>query len=91
MTWFLPWERWIPEIVPKKIVGPYLLYYGFAIWHFKQSWWIVLLLGLMGIAVCAAAIFDLRKAGMLKQAQREKREYWNRREAKAAIQMGYGK
>jgi hypothetical protein len=72
MTWFLPWERWVPEIIPKKIVGPYLLYCAFAIWHFKQSWWIVLLFGLMGTTVSAAAIFDLRKAAMLKQARERK-------------------
>jgi len=70
--WFLPWESWIPKIVPEKIIGPYLLYSAFAIWHFKQSWWAALMVGLMGIGVSAAAIFDLRKARALKQA-RERR------------------
>jgi O-antigen ligase len=36
-TWFLPWERWIPKRIPKKIIGPYLLYCAFALWYFKQS------------------------------------------------------
>jgi len=67
--WPLPWERWIPNVVPKKIIGPYLLYCAFAIWHFKQPWWIILIIGLVGIAVSAAAIFDQRKARRLKQAR----------------------
>jgi hypothetical protein len=71
-TWFLPWERWIPDKIANKIIGPYLLYCAFAIWHFKQLWWTVLLVGLMGIAISAAAIFDLRKARMLKQARERK-------------------
>jgi hypothetical protein len=71
-TWFLPWERWIPDKIANKIIGPYLLYCAFAIWHFKQLWWAVLLVGLMGITISAAAIFDLRKARMLKQARERK-------------------
>ena len=70
--WLLPWERWIPKIIPTKIIGPYLLYCAFAIWYFKQPWWTVLLVGLMGIAISAAAIVDLRKARMLKQAREKK-------------------
>jgi hypothetical protein len=70
--WFLPWEDWIPKIIPKTIIGPYLLYCAFAIWHFKQPWWFVSMVGLVGIAVSAVAIFDLRKARMLKQAQERK-------------------
>ena len=68
-TWFLPWERWIPKKIPKKIIGPYLPYCAFAVWYFKQSWWMVLMAGLGGIAVSAIAIFGLRKARMMKQAQ----------------------
>jgi len=68
-TWFLPWERWIPKKIPKKIIGPYLLYSAFAVWHFKQSWWIVWMAGLGGVVVCAMAIFELNKARMVKQAR----------------------
>ena len=68
-TWFLPWQRWIPKKIPKKIIGPFLLYCAFAIWHFKQPWWIVSMAGLGGIAVSAVAIFELRKARMVKQAR----------------------
>jgi hypothetical protein len=70
--WILPWERWIPKIIPKKIIGPYLLYCAFAIWHFKQPWWIVSFVGFWGITVSAMAILGLRKARMLKQAQEGK-------------------
>lgn len=69
MCWFLPWERWD---IPNKIVGPYLLFCAFAIWHFKQSWWVVLLYGLMGITLSANAVADLRKARILKHAQERK-------------------
>jgi len=71
--WTLPWERWIPKI-PNAIIGPYLLYCAFAIWHFKQPWWIVSFVGLLGITVSAAAISDLRKARTLKQARERKAE-----------------
>ena len=70
--WFLPWEGWIPKIIPKTIIGPYLLYCAFAIWHFKQQWWIVSFVGLWGITVSAMAIFDLRKMRMLKQTRERK-------------------
>src|SRR5438477_5239175 len=69
--WTLPWERWIAKI-PNPIIGPYLLYCAFAIWHFKQPWWIVVWVGLLGIAISAWAIFDLRKARMLKRPARDK-------------------
>ena len=70
--WILPWERWIPKIIPKKIIGPYLLYCAFAIWHFRQPWWIVSFIGLWGITISAIAIVDLREARMLKQEQERK-------------------
>lgn len=70
--WVLPWERWIPKIISNKVIGPYLLYCTFAIWHFNQPRWIVSMVGLVGIGVAAAAIFDLRKARRLKQAQERK-------------------
>jgi hypothetical protein len=65
VLWPLPWERWIPN----KIIGPYLLYFAFAVWHFKQSWWMVLIIGLIGIGVSAVAIVDLRKARTSKRAR----------------------
>ncbi len=66
--WFLPWERWIPS----KIAGPYFLYCAFAVWHFKQSWGALLILGSVGIVESSAAIFKLRSARALKQARERK-------------------
>jgi len=46
VVWYLPWESWIWERLPKKMrlfVGPYLIYASFALWHFHLSWWAVLI------------------------------------------------
>ncbi len=69
---WLPWERWIPDKAFSKIIGPYLLYCAFAVWHFKLSVWGVWTIGLMGVAFSAVPVFELRKARMGKQA-RERR------------------
>lgn len=37
VTWYLPWESWIPKRFSKWIIGPYLLYVSIALWHFKVS------------------------------------------------------
>lgn len=68
-TWFLPWEDWIPRKVPKKIIAPYLLYCSFVTWHFKQPWWLVLMVAGWGIAISVMAIFELRKERIVKQAR----------------------
>ena len=60
-TWFLPWERWIPRIVPKKIIGPYLLYCTFAAWYFKMPWWTVLIFGAFGAVVSAIAFYETKR------------------------------
>ena len=56
-TWYLPWERWIPRTIPKKVIGPYLLYCAFGAWYFEMPWWIVVLVAICGIGVCFAAIY----------------------------------
>ena len=44
-TWWLPWERWIPDAkLPKIPLGAYLLYLCFAAWHFDFKWWMVMLI-----------------------------------------------
>jgi len=68
-TWWLPWERWIPRKVPNKIIGPYLLYCTFAVWHFRAPWWLVGAVALWGIGVCVIAVFDVRKARRLTEAR----------------------
>jgi hypothetical protein len=45
LTWWLPWEQWLFEKMPQKILnfsGPYFLYAAFAAWHFKLKIWAVL-------------------------------------------------
>ena len=68
-TWFLPWEQWIPRKVPNKIIGPYLLYCAFALWHFKQPSWLTVPIALLGIVVCVMAFFDVRKSRQLREAR----------------------
>ena len=57
-TWFLPWEDWIPKKIPKRIIGPYLLYGAFALRYFKMDWWVVVVIALWGIGVCAIAAYE---------------------------------
>jgi hypothetical protein len=61
--WFLPWETWIPKFVPKKIIGPYLLYCTFGAWYFGMPWWLLIMVALWGIAVCAFAILEAKNSG----------------------------
>jgi len=57
ITWWLPWERWIPwGKLPKIVLGPYVLYAGFAAWHFHASDWFVL------IAIVAGVILTIMGA-----------------------------
>jgi len=58
ITWFLPWERWIPwDELPLHVVGLYLVYAAFAFWHFKFPWWTVVLLVIAGIGCLAVYVF----------------------------------
>lgn len=54
ITWWLPWEMWLRDKVPKIILGPYLCYLAFAAWYFRLHWWAVL-----GLAVWALIVFSL--------------------------------
>jgi hypothetical protein len=50
ITWWLPWERWIPwGKLPKLVLGPYVLYAGFAAWHFHFPDWFVLVVIVVGV------------------------------------------
>jgi hypothetical protein len=58
ITWWLPWERWIPwGKLPKVVLGPYLLYASFAAWHFQVGWFVELVTLLAGTVLSAVAIF----------------------------------
>jgi hypothetical protein len=58
VTWWLPWETWIPKKVPKYLLGPYLLYAAFAAWHFKLEAFVVILLAILGAASIGSAVLD---------------------------------
>ena len=61
VTWYLPWETWIPKKLPKSIIGPYLLYCAFASWYFTMPWWFIALVSVYGIVVCVVAVVDSKK------------------------------
>ena len=58
ITWYLPWERWIPKKIPKAILGPYLLYCAFGSWYFKMPWWLVAVVVIWGIAISVIAVYE---------------------------------
>jgi len=59
ITWWLPWERWIPwGKLPKLVLGPYVLYAGFAAWHFHLSGWYVLIVFVGGTILTILGAFE---------------------------------
>ena len=56
-TWFLPWER-LTDKIPKRYLGPYLVYCTFAATYFKMDWWFV---GLVFILAAIACIFGWKE------------------------------
>ena len=55
-TWWLPWEGWITRKVPKRMLGPYLIYCAFAAWYFKLPWLVVFSAAFLGIGVSVYAL-----------------------------------
>jgi hypothetical protein len=59
ITWWLPWERWIPwGKLPKAVLGPYLLYVAFAAWHFAFGWFVVLVTVVAGTVLSIMAFLE---------------------------------
>jgi hypothetical protein len=59
ITWWLPWEQWIPwGKLPKLVLGPYVLYAGFAAWHFHFSDWFVLLVIVVGVVLTIMGVVE---------------------------------
>jgi RsiW-degrading membrane proteinase PrsW (M82 family) len=56
VTWWLPWERWLPGKIPKRVLGPYFLYAFFAAWHFSMPWWVLLTVALWGVILTVMAM-----------------------------------
>jgi hypothetical protein len=68
LMWWLPWERWLSAAdspyapfnrIPKKYLGPYLLYVSFAFWHFQLPWWTVVSLLVAGVVVSGLAVREV--------------------------------
>jgi len=63
ITWWLPWESWIPwGKLPKLIFEPYLLYAAFAAWHFHAGAWFVLILVIAGVILTIMGAFSATRA-----------------------------
>ena len=60
ITWWLPWEKWLWEKVPKKVLAPYLCYLTFVAWHFRLHWWAVLGAAVWAFLVGIAAIKEAK-------------------------------
>jgi hypothetical protein len=60
ITWWLPWERWVPwGKLPKAVLGPYLLYVSFAAWHFAVGAFFTGVVLLAGLFVSLAAVVEI--------------------------------
>ena len=85
VTWYLPWERWIPwRKLPKAVVGPYALYLFFVAFHFdnhRYGWLYYGWLAIAGVVVSIMAVVEKvegraekeareRRSSMLEQAPR---------------------
>jgi hypothetical protein len=58
ISWWLPWERWLFERSPRKIMGPYFLYCALVLWHFHARWWFIALAAVVGAGSLAATIIE---------------------------------
>src|SRR5258707_12584165 len=59
VTWWLPWERWIPwGKIPKTFMGPYILYAVFAAWYFQLDWWIIGTAAVAGLFLSVLAVVE---------------------------------
>ena len=60
VTWYLPWEKWVPKWIPKKVIGPYLVYCAFGAWYFALPTWSVVIVAVFGIGVTVSAFSEAR-------------------------------
>ena len=77
VTWYLPWERWIPwKKLPKAVIGPYALYLFFVAFHFDDNhryWWLYYgWLAIAGVVVSVMAIVEIFDGRMEKEARERK-------------------
>jgi hypothetical protein len=63
ITWWLPWERWIPwGKLPKAFLGPYALYLFFVVYHFDddfpRNWWKYIWVAITGLILSIYSVFE---------------------------------
>jgi len=95
ITWWLPWERWIPwGKLPKLVLGPYILYAGFATWHFRASTWFVLLVIVGGAGVTIWGAIEKTPATLPSTTDKnflESLEHWLREQSEIMILVRYSR
>jgi len=95
ITWWLPWERWIPwGKLPKLVLGPYVLYAGFAAWHFQASDWFVLIVIVVGVILTIMGAFENTPATLPSTTDKEflkSLEHWLRGQSEIMILVRYSR
>ncbi len=95
VTWWLPWEWWIPwSKLPKLVLGPYVLYAGFAAWHFHGSVWFVLMLVVAGCILTIMGAVEGAPATLASTGDKqflETLEGWLRSQSEIMILVRYSR
>jgi hypothetical protein len=95
ITWWLPWERWIPwGQLPKLLLGPYVLYAGFAAWHFHASDWFVLMVFAVGVILTITGAFEKAPATLPSTTDKnflKSLEDWLRGQSEIMILVRYSR
>ncbi len=71
VTWWLPWEQWLPIGKYPHVVGPVFLYGAFAAWYFAAGWWAISILAVVGVVVCAFVVWAALYKPSLEQSENE--------------------
>jgi hypothetical protein len=93
ITWWLPWERWIPwGKLPKLVLGPYVLYVGFAAWHFHFNNWFVLIVIAAGVTLTViGAVEDATLPSTTDRKFLKTLEDWLRGQSEIMILIRYSR
>jgi len=92
---FITWWRWIPwGKLPKFVLGPYVLYAGFAAWHFHADGWFVVIVTAAGTIVTIIAAVEKPRASLPSTADTKflkSLEEWLRGQSKIMILVRYSR
>lgn len=68
--WGFPWDRWIPwSKIPKALLGPYIMYAGFAAAYFKLEHWMAIAIAVLGAALSIWAVVEKPKPEQVSPAK----------------------